>query len=230
MARFEVNTEGTTTDAESTVIDTEESSTDTEPDKDPIGKISDDIKNIADQLAEIQSKEGNRKWTDGISRWAAYLAFVVFFIGASTFPDLKEDFTHQKQVDQNRHTYDLEVYFNSVSRTCPELPPPITAQQLRAESEEQETAAGKWDDLNGDSKTLTESEKNDMKTAVEYLFNAEQDLFAMASDLDRDDIASYNIQLGEYLQSITSMRSLTRPHSPISVLGPYCTAFSPNMH
>lgn len=98
---------------------------------------------------------------------------------------------------------------------------------MRLKAEEEESAAGKWFDLNEKDTKLADTEMRQMKIAEEYLSNAAQALFAMASDLDRNDIASYNIQLGEYLESITRLESITLPLSPIEVRGPICTEFSP---
>ncbi|MGV9679104.1 hypothetical protein ACWDSJ_27800 [Nocardia sp. NPDC003482] len=146
---------------------------------------------------------------------------------ATNFAESKESITHHKQIEQARHIHDLGEYFNTVSSECAELPPPRSARDMRLKAEEEESAAGKWFDLNEKDTKLADTEMRQMKIAEEYLSNAAQALFAMASDLDRNDIASYNIQLGEYLESITRLESITLPLSPIEVRGPICTEFSP---
>lgn len=81
MARFEVSTEGTVTESQSAAPNTKDTAAPTKVGADSLEKITKDIAEISNRLAEMQSREAGRKWTDSISRWAAYLAFAIFLIG-----------------------------------------------------------------------------------------------------------------------------------------------------
>ncbi|WP_157121231.1 hypothetical protein [Nocardia miyunensis] len=186
-----------------------------------LGKIDEGFEKSSDRIAESQPDKNGRSWTDIISRWSAYLAFAVFFFGAGSFTDFKDAFLQKNHTDQAAHQHDLAVYFTTLNNKCSSGPFPTTASGLRGEAKEQDALINTWLSINDDK--LSKTEKNDMGTALDHLVDAEQSLLSMATDLDQNNIASYNIQLGEYRQDITAMNALVRPLTPIGGSLSICT-------